>query len=373
MRQFMIVFSLLSMIVFGYGSTATAQQLVGHPLPSGLIFNSDHDLFYVDPDTLAMEILVEFDTPRDVGEIVWSPDGTYFALTEYSSGFKGFSIYHFRGEVVRRIPVHFAPLARAIAWNSNGEHISLLLKIGDDQFQIGFVDVTSGELTTTHLLPLTDEDLMRIFWSPSGRFLAYQTDPPIMPDHTDPALTSYRLYLLDTNDGEVRLLTDQSQIGCVAWSNYGERLGIVSDRWLSAEEDRLVSTGLTIFDIQGNVLEIIQPSYEGQSVFDCPFAWSHDDTQVAFYSDYNLFGGYSGGIFTVTLGEDDASRIIGRPHMWHMFSSIEWSPDDTHLVVETSYGGGFNDVRVLSLDGWERHYLMEGIPLENPVWQPQGD
>lgn len=371
----LICISILSLLFL---SAVVSQEQATHQLPSGLIFTSPHvmygerGLYYVDPDTLEMETLLEGDFER----AFWSPDGTHIAVVETA---QRICIYQFSEQDLQCVDMEL-PLWEEgdmryfpIVWHADGEHILSIVESRHRTPQLGSLNISDNDVTFSSLLPIDNgESLRGIYWSPSGRYLAYQTFPGEQtPDkYLDPA----SLHLMDVQTGETRIITNQSQTGCIAWSANSDRIGVVSERWYHSEQQLTqLFGGITVYDVEGNILDEIQPQYEGQDISGCFFAWSNDGTRLAFLGRAELpYGGIDYGLFVTELNSDETFKVLS-PYYYSEF--FRWSPDDTHIVTEalSSY---FSDIRVISLDGWERGYSISnalGGGLALPDWRPSGN
>lgn len=370
---------LLIVIIFLIGSSAlTSQQQVTHPLPSGLLYldsnhSGENSVFYVDPNTLETTLLVHQEEGHFFVEVFWSSDGLHFALLEslprldQPNPAYQMCIYTAIGNEVQCLTIEGlwmgGPSDRL--WNEDGNYIFLLLQTEDGLPQFGIIDIATNTLIRSHILPLNAEAHVRSYFSPTGDFLAYQTRPDDQDDDED----SLRLYLLDTQTGQAQLITEQSYERCVAWTKDGMRVGAVTDTWMDTEYQFLLYRGITVFDTDGNNLSEIHPRYHDQDVWGCPFAWSHGGTRLAFAGwARKSNGGWGTEVFVVDVNRSEATRLL--TPSYHTLT-LEWSFDDSHLLVDSLYAD-FGDIRVISLDGWERTYWSEN-PLRSPAWQPPGD
>lgn len=369
MKNHMILAVFLFLSIILCPDITLSQSSVRHPLPSGLLFSTwygrdNGGLFYVDPETLEMTALLV----RDVDRAFWSPDGSQIAFVEST---QRICIYDFE-HGNRQCTDLEMPLWEhgGIFWGSYQNRIWLLLMTPLGLPQLAIMDASSIEVTLSHLVPLNEETLLRIYWSPTGEYLAYQTftgqDRRIV--ESDPV----RLYLLDVDTGETQRVTDQSHYGCVAWSEDGERIGVVAEEWPDPEFLVRLHGKIVIYDLNGAIVSEVQPRYQDQDVSGCRIAWSHDRTRLAFFGyARNQYGSWDFQAFVTQIDSGDTYKLFW-PGFRYYPDVIEWSYDDTHLLVGARYAD-FADIRVISLDGWERVYTINGVGFFYPSWRPPTD
>jgi hypothetical protein len=252
------------------------------------------------------------------------------------------------------------------------ETIFALIDSSEHVPQVASINVVSGATHVINALPvnLETERLERIYWSPMGEQLAYQTLSIQQSRHQvslDPE--QLNLYLFDVENNIARLLTDGSNDNCVAWTSDEQYLGIVTARWREESTGLLQSNGLTVLGVENDSTAMRHPQYQNHQLsFGCPFAWSQDNSELAFQGHFqDIFGQVSAGLFIVADDGDNANLVANMPNI----IDIQWSADGTYLAVDTLYNDG-GDIRVVSRDGWEQIYSPEngGLPLANPRWQP---
>lgn len=366
-----LILAIVCVAIPGY----TQDQEPVHPLPTGLtlytLTSSYGDtLFYVDPNSSEMRPLIEFSENDRPVTLSWSPDGQYFALVNNLVGPleepDKLCIYTADGEEVscQDLMLWYPDNYRfPISWHSDGKMISVLVRTDDVQPQLGQIDPETNTLQLGHILDLDDAELNMVYWSPTGDFVAYQTGPE---------WNDLRLFVLDVVTGALRILTVRSSENCMAWTSDGMHLGVVHNIWRQEEFPFLLKTdGLTVYDTSGHVVNHVYPIFEGQSVLGCPFAWSSDDSRIAYYSGFVTDANeINCGVFVSEIDNNEA-ELVAIDNQCYGVDSIAWSFDDTHLVIETRYNA-YGDVRVYSMDGWMQVFdTTEGINLVDPSWQPK--
>ncbi len=374
MNRLVSLIALILVTVCVSNTSLTLSQEHNHSLPTGLTFytgSSDFTdaLYYVDPDTLEMRPLITFSPNDRPKTLSWSPDGQFFALVNDLVGSEEepdeLCIYSADGEAISCQELRLwnpSGYRFPISWNADGEKISVLLRTSDNLPQLGQISLETNTLQAGPVLSLDDEELMMIRWSPTGEQIAYQT-------RFEMEGRNERLYLFEVATGNQLFLTTRSYENCVAWTNDGMYLGVVRSLWREEEFPFLGQTdGLTVYDTNGQIVNHVYSIFEGRSVFKCAFAWSHDNTKIAFFSGYVTDNEeINGGVF-VSEVDNNKTTLVAIDNGVNGGLSIAWSPDDTHLVIENLYHN-FRDIRVYSLDGWTQVFSVEGFPLFDPAWR----
>ena len=180
------------------------------------------------------------------------------------------------------------------------------------------------------------------YWSPDGRFLAFNREAPLSNPHLGgtwivPADRGPAVWI---NDGLVR-----------AWHPSGDRLLVVD-----GETTEIVTTGgTTVARINGLFA-----------------TWSRDGRQLAFLRGHDLLVAESTGANERVVATD----IPVRPG-WDL-AGPAWSPDGTELVLSVHSGEGLNpfvdsSLIVFRSDGSGSRLLYRGPNQNtNPVWSPDG-
>jgi Tol biopolymer transport system component len=278
------------------------------PTPSGTVLRGDGEvikseagrLVAVDPDTGESWIIADGEqAERRIGNAAWSPDGRWVAYDFYGSG-----LWVVNAErETRQLAVGFvswtwSPTAPQLAMvrdsrltvvdASTGRQTDLGSVVGDvtsapvwspDGTRILYgarggslysVDVGSGDRSLLVRLPGEDLDSMdQIAWSSDGAYLVIQND-------LEPG--GGRLYVMNADGSDVRVLVDHFAPAGLAWSPDGTRLTYATFSGRDERELRIWTVSL-----DGSAPSLVA-SHTNET---CCIAggspvWSPDGSQIAF-------------------------------------------------------------------------------------------
>jgi Tol biopolymer transport system component len=278
------------------------------PTPSGTVLRSDGEvikseagrLVAVDPDTGESWIIADGEqTQRSIGNAAWSPDGRWVA---YDLTGSGLWVVNAERET-RQLAVGFvswtwSPTAPQLAMvrdsrlivvdASTGRQTDLGDVVGDvtsapvwspDGTRILYgtrggslysVDVGGGDRSLLVRLPGEDLDSMdEIEWSPDGAYLAIVND-------LEPG--GGRLYVMNADGSDVRVLVDHFAPAGLAWSPDGIRLTYATFSGRYERELRIWTVSL-----DGSAPSLVASHTNATCCIAGGFpVWSPDGSQIAF-------------------------------------------------------------------------------------------
>lgn len=202
---------------------------------------------------------------------MWAPTGAVLATIERSETWRTIDVA--TGETTDLGPIGDA---REWAWSPDGTR-SVFSRWGvpdDVNDALYSVDAQSGERSLLARLPDVEAPagIHEISWSPDGASIAAGTNGG---DHAG------RLYVMDADGSDIRLVADDSNSFGFAWSPDGTRLAFGSETERGARIQVTTMDGAAPAQIGSVGLNnCFRTSWGGK--FECSVTWSPDGTQVAF-------------------------------------------------------------------------------------------
>jgi Tol biopolymer transport system component len=156
------------------------------------------------------------------------------------------------------------------AWSPDGTRLVFAAPEGAPEGSLDTVEVPSGERSLLARLPDEDWELTeRVLWSPDGAHIAV-----LIRKASNEA---GRLYVMDADATNIRVVADDYDPLGVAWSPDGTRL--VFGEGSEAEGD----VRIRVATIGAASTEIGSASFSGCTYnYECTLAWSPDGSQIAF-------------------------------------------------------------------------------------------
>ena len=175
-------------------------------------------------------------------------------------------------------------------------------------------------------------------WSPDGRAIVFKSN------HENPQGTSYQLYRLNLDDGQVRRLTNEQQDPHdAAWSPDQKYLAYV------------VQDHICLLRMDGDLSTQCVFAHNVQRL-----AWSPDGQRLSFDN--------SGSIQFLTMEEE---RLIGPPQALRAGAFAVWSPDGRCLAYQLGDGVNHSEVWISRIDGTQSQLLLQIQGGAYPVsWSP---
>lgn len=223
------------------------------------------------------------------------------------------------------------------AWSSDGKQIAFINNITGSRN----VWIVSAEGGWPLQLTLSNQRQSNPAWSPTGRWIAYQSD-------TD-GNEQWDIFLVSPRDGQVINLTNSADISeeNPAWSPDGERLAyMVKPRHSAAYE-------IDVMEIASRTVTHLTSNTPRGWSNTAPI-WSHDGKQIVFtrmradYKDSDVF----------MIQADGKAAVNLTPHQGeHVFSATDVSPDGKTILVSSNAENGYLNAALLDIATKKMNWL----------------
>ncbi|WP_119065512.1 TolB family protein [Aggregatilinea lenta] len=358
MKKLAVVGFLVLAALLAGPATIFAQAPSPRPLPADLLFVGrsaiTHDnryfdgVFVVDANTMRASKILEAPEGTIDGAF-WSPDGQYIAVIHGRGSFEGICVYHPDGEEVRCWELNdLVPWRDFLFWEDSRV---VVITSRESGYEFVELDVSTGDVSRSPFD--VGEALSLVQLSPTGDYLAYQT---VLTESDSSVILGDKLYIYNRDQMSKKLVTSTSTGQCFSWSPDGQKLAV----------RQYGDTSFAFFDLEGVKIGEIHPQFEGKDISGCPVAWSHDGTRLAFNSLYRE-DPRTLGLFVTDIDEQKTYLLVDS---FYTSVSITWSPDDSCIVTDEVHGGGWGQIVVASMDGWEKWYHVESGRFLGPSWRP---
>jgi dipeptidyl aminopeptidase/acylaminoacyl peptidase len=288
------------------------------------------DLVAVNPGTGAERVVVE--DLEGVYSARWSTDGRWVAYEAPGPDGVGLWVVSTSQE-----PRQVATNASVWVWSSTGAELAAIQLRSPPTpslysgATLSTIDPVTGETTDVGSIPEHGADVTSApAWSPDRTRFAF-------------GARGGALYSLDVRTGERSLLVrlpgeDLDSVDQIAWSPDGAHIAVMND--LEPGGGRLY-----VMDADGSNVRVLVDDFDPMGV-----AWSPDGTRLAYVD-----GSGSDGAVWVASMDGSAPTEIGSPPAASCAALIcdddlTWSPDGSQLAFRTA-GDGSVDVSAISADG----------------------
>jgi WD40 repeat protein len=298
----------------------------------------------VNPDTWEMTPIIELENGQSPDRMYWSGESDLFYIVLYDDASYSICGFTSAGIITPCMEINlaekFAAFGRSLSLplHTTPSTIKAIIEDSAGRLEVISIDSTTGNTIDEQIIPTNSDEDINAFWSPDGTQLVYQTS-------TEP----HPVYLLDLETSTVTLVKGGSGLGCIAWSQDGSQFAIFDEE-------------LRLFDESGVMVDNFPVTFEGEIRQGCNMAWANHSRRIAFWDVYAEF--QTVGLFVVDFDTRE-TQLIAR--YAYPTDSITWSLDDQYIAASASFGG-YSEIVILTLGGWERWYRLYIYPLGNPVW-----
>lgn len=169
-----------------------------------------------------------------------------------------------------------------------------------------------------------------------------------------------KLWLMDRDGGNVRMLIEDGGESSPAWSPDGRRIAFL--RTESGQSD------IWILELAGGPPRRVTDDPDGERAL----AWSPDGRHIAFLSAR----AGSQDVFTVDVASGSIQQVTFDTNPWDEFRwAPAWSPDGKHIAYVSGRSDPLaDDLWVVEVASRETRKLTAGVDvMSTPVWSPDGD
>lgn len=353
------------------------------PLPSDIVFGANagdsNDYLQAGPFVLTllnsrnMEFVELYRSEHAVPvPLSWSPQGDLlvFALKSErgmdEGGTMEVCILSVTGDLQTcfedRLVYFLSLIDDTVTWSADGVIVYFVTR-SEQTWQLVAADVVTGQtLDVLFETPFVEDTWWAgkpTRWSSDLRYvgLFFRTERTIVDLETDEFLdiqTVLQPYLDET----VERARDYDI--CPEFSPLRNYLAALIPTAFLDNATRIATNRMVIFDPQGNVIHIFEPT---DSVASCP-VWSEDERSFYFFR-YNPQEGW-GGIFSYTLENE---RLQAQAmDINSLLAPFTLSPDGVHLALQS-----FTEIpmlKVLFPTGTIRSFDLPYILVWSPLWRP---
>ena len=229
------------------------------------------------------------------------------------------------------------PAIGASAWSPDGSHIAFVSNLSGRQ-NLWLVPAAGGWPVQ---LTVSERPVRRPVWSPSGKFIAYESDAAGsgLPD----------LFVVKVENGEVTNLTTSPTVGegAAAWSPDSRYLA-----WVAYRRDGTAE--VETYDMLLRRRRSLTPNPPPSTHFLTPL-WSPDGKSIA-YTRITADGGSSIILAEVATGNTLDLTPHAAPERWRLGA---FAPDGSRLLVTSSARNGHDNVALLDLKSKAVEWLTD--------------
>jgi TolB protein len=348
MRRKPVLIILLALLLGGCGLLTPSQKQVSvgpnHKITYAASSGWAWDIHVMQDDGSGKINLTQVEGISGFQDPVWSPDGTWIAMTgNVKSGKDDIYVIRADGTDLTRLS-DLPELDRHPIWSPDNTRIVFTSFQEDRREQIYIVDV-DGE----NLRSLTEEGINaeQPAWSPDGKWIAVSYE--------------YELVLIDPETEELKQLTqlDDGYNKYPAWSPDGTELAIIV-----GVKDESGSKRPQIFLVQADgsgLRQLTDDPYHHQVP-----VWSPDGTKIAYKARPTTQDSYSLWVINV----DGTERLL-QSDMLIFDDPPAWSPDSTRIIFDAAPEGRTDsDVFIINSDGTNLINLTDSEDMEAfPDWR----
>jgi len=240
------------------------------------------------------------------------------------------------------------------AWSPDGRYLGFLANITRLQEKtLYLLDTVNAEI---RILTTNSHNVVAFAWHPDDDILAFS-------DTTGTDETNSSIWIVDINESAPKKLEinlTSNMIENLAWSPNGERLSFTS----TAYSDGIRHVSSYIVDDDGqNLVQL--------DTYDRSIIWSPLENKIGMVSDYSFV--------VQDLSQNEVSELINLPeHGSWIMDNVRWSPDGKYIAyrVQEIRSGEYiefpnSSVHVFSIDNSDDYQLTDmAKSYDNIAWSP---